>query len=116
MQSLIHSTCCSMDKTMLESTEGLPGPVMVNRFGKPAIIMPRYVHGPPDQCCFRETPALPRISMLLRAPVMASKPVAHTMLSSAYSAFAVRTPVQVISRIGVDLASISVTLARLNVA
>ena len=31
---------------MLVSTEGLPGPVMVNRFGKPAMASPRYVRGP----------------------------------------------------------------------
>ena len=26
MQSEIHSTCCSMETVMLDSTEGLPGP------------------------------------------------------------------------------------------
>jgi hypothetical protein len=36
MQSATHSTCCSIDGSMLVSTEGLPGPV---RLGKPA--MPR---------------------------------------------------------------------------
>ena len=41
MQLLAHSTCCSMETTMLLSTEGLPGPVMMNRFGKPATMMPR---------------------------------------------------------------------------
>ena len=35
MQSAIQSTCCSIDTTMLVSTDGLPGPEMVNRFGKP---------------------------------------------------------------------------------
>src|ERR671919_1263868 len=37
MQSAIQSTCCSMLTTMLLSTEGLPGPVTMNRLGKPAV-------------------------------------------------------------------------------
>ena len=41
MQSVIHSTCCSIDTSMLVSTEGLPGPVTMNRFGKPAVARPR---------------------------------------------------------------------------
>ena len=41
MQSVIHSTCCSMDTAMFESTDGLPGPVIVKRFGNPADISPR---------------------------------------------------------------------------
>ena len=41
MQSAIQSTCCSMVGSMLVSTEGLPGPVMVKRLGKPAIASPR---------------------------------------------------------------------------
>ena len=36
MQSAIQSTCCSIETTMLLSTDGLPGPVIMNRFGKPA--------------------------------------------------------------------------------
>ena len=41
MQSAIQSTCCSIDTTMLLSTDGLPGPVIMNRFGKPASSSPR---------------------------------------------------------------------------
>ena len=41
MQSAIHSTCCSIDGSMLVSTDGLPGPVMVKRLGKPAMVRPR---------------------------------------------------------------------------
>ena len=37
MQSAIQSTCCSIEHTMLLSTEGLPGPVTRNRFGNPAV-------------------------------------------------------------------------------
>src|SRR6202047_4404627 len=46
MQSATHSTCCSIDGSMLVSTEGLPGPVMVKRLGKRAMPRPRYVFGP----------------------------------------------------------------------
>ena len=32
---MIHSTCCSMDTTMFDSTEGEPGPVIMKRLRKP---------------------------------------------------------------------------------
>src|SRR3954467_14983724 len=35
MQSASQSTCCSIAWIMLASTEGLPGPVIMNRLGKP---------------------------------------------------------------------------------
>ena len=54
--------------------------------------------------------------MLSRAPVIASKPVANTRSSTAYSTPATRTPVGVIASIGFFLTSTSVTLSRLNVA
>ena len=41
MQSAIQSTCCSIDVIMLVSTDGLPGPVMMNRLGNPATARPR---------------------------------------------------------------------------
>ena len=41
MQSAIQSTCCSMETIMLESTDGLCGPVIMNKLGNPADIMPR---------------------------------------------------------------------------
>ena len=41
MQSAIQSTWCSIDTTMLVSTDGLPGPVTVNRLGNPATPRPR---------------------------------------------------------------------------
>jgi hypothetical protein len=40
-QSAIQSTCCSMDTDMLDSTEGLSGPVIMNRLGKPTDCRPR---------------------------------------------------------------------------
>jgi hypothetical protein len=46
MQSTIQSTCCSMETIMLLSTEGLPGPVTVKRFGKPEIVRPSADRGP----------------------------------------------------------------------
>ena len=51
------------------------------------------------------------------APVMASKPVAKTMLSSAYSRVArPQRPSGVIASIGAVRTSTSVTLSRLNVS
>ena len=41
MQSAIHSTCCSIDTIMLVSTDGLPGPEIVKRFGNPTVPSPR---------------------------------------------------------------------------
>jgi hypothetical protein len=41
MTSATQPTWCSIDTIMLVSTEGLPGPVMVNRLGKPGTWMPR---------------------------------------------------------------------------
>ena len=41
MQSAIQSTCCSIETIMFENTDGLAGPVIVNRFGKPCTMMPR---------------------------------------------------------------------------
>ena len=40
-QSRIHSTCCSIELIMLESTLGLPGPVIRNMLGKSATARPR---------------------------------------------------------------------------
>ena len=49
-------------------------------------------------------------------PVMASKPVAKTMISSGYSDSAVHTPAGLMRSIGVLFTSTSVTFARLNVS
>ena len=54
--------------------------------------------------------------MLSKAPVMASKPVAKTMLSNSYSVARVRTPRGVIASIGSLRRSTRVTLSRLNVS
>ncbi len=56
------------------------------------------------------------MSIASSAPVIASKPVANTMASTAYSVSRVRTPLGVIAAIGVRRTSIRVTLSRLNVA
>src|SRR3954467_639820 len=45
-QSAIQSTCCWIDTSMLVSTEGLPGPLIVKKLGKPCTLRPRYVRGP----------------------------------------------------------------------
>ena len=39
--SVIQSTCCSIDVVMFDSTDGLPGPVIMNMFGKPTVDTPR---------------------------------------------------------------------------
>ena len=80
--SPIHSTCCSIDTGMFESTEGEPGPVIMNRFGKPTLDTPRYVSGPCSHLSLSLRPSLPWMSILKNGPVMASKPVANTMMSS----------------------------------
>ncbi len=49
-------------------------------------------------------------------PVIASNPVANTMMSSGYSAAAVRSPSGRIASIGAARTSTSVTLSRLNVS
>ena len=41
MSPAIHSTFCSIATGMLDSTDGLCGPVMTNRFGKPRVVRPR---------------------------------------------------------------------------
>src|SRR6185295_20352547 len=59
--SAIQSTCCSIDGSMLVSTDGLPGPVMVNRLGKPTTVRPRYDFGPSPHFSLSVTPFRPRI-------------------------------------------------------
>ena len=40
-RSTTQSACCSIDTVMFENTDGLPGPVIMNRLGKPATVSPR---------------------------------------------------------------------------
>jgi hypothetical protein len=54
------------------------------------------------------------MSMRSNGPVIASKPVAKTMMSSGYSAAAVRRPAGVIRSIGAARTSTSDTLSRLK--
>src|SRR6202022_4510942 len=44
-QSLIQSTCCSSAATKLVAALGLPGPWIVNRFGKRATASPGQEYG-----------------------------------------------------------------------
>jgi hypothetical protein len=80
---------------MLASTDGLPGPVMVKKFGNPAVWMPSSVRAPSAHASRRSRPSRPRMSMRSSAPVMASNPVAKMMTSSAKSPCPVRMPVAV---------------------
>ena len=90
---------------MLVSTDGLPGPVMVNRLGKPAIGSPGRCAAPRSTSRASARPPRPRMSISSSAPVMASKPVAKTMASTSYSRPLALTPRGVISSIG-DLADV----------
>src|SRR3954467_2448226 len=81
MQSLTQSTCCSIDTAMLDSTEGLPGPVMAKKLGKPTVVRPRYDDGPSAHLSFSVTPSRPVTSTATSGPVIASKPVANTIAS-----------------------------------
>ncbi len=59
MQSAIQSTCCSIETIMLLRTEGLPGPVTVKRFGKPATVRPSAERGPSAHFSRSDTPLAP---------------------------------------------------------
>jgi hypothetical protein len=61
---------------MLDSTDGLPGPVIMKRLGKPADPIPRYVRGPALHVSLSDNASRPRMSTVVSDPVMASKPVA----------------------------------------
>ena len=81
-QSATHSTCCSIDTAMFDSTDGLPGPVIMKKFGNPTDIRPRYVSGPAAHRSASVTPSRPVMSTETMAPVIASNPVAYTMASN----------------------------------
>ena len=97
---------------MLENTDGLAGPVMVNRLGKPCTMSPRYVRVPFFHFSFRVSPSCPSMSTATSAPVMASNPVANTMVSNSNSSSLVRMPVGVISTSGVRRRLTSRTFSR----
>ena len=82
MQPTIQSTCCSIETIMLLSTDGLPGPVTVNRFGNPAIVRPSDERGPSAHFSRSDRPSRPRRSTASNAPVIASKPVPSTIVSN----------------------------------
>ena len=58
-------------------------------------------------------PSRPRMSIRSSGPVIASKPVAKTMMSTGYSASVVQIPASEIRSIGVAFTSTSETLGRL---
>ena len=69
---------------MLASTDGLPGPLKLNRFGSRGTITPRNVTGPSAQSSDSLSPPGPTGSIRVIAPVNASKPVAKTSTSHGY--------------------------------
>jgi hypothetical protein len=102
---------------MLDSTEGLCGPVIVNKVGiagdGQAEIGLRAILP-----LLRQRPAAaPLDAEFFSGPVMASKPVATTIMSSGYSLPPARMPFGVISSIGPSvLASTSSTFFLLKVS
>ena len=116
MQSLTHSTCCSIDTAMFDSTDGLPGPVIRNRLGNPTEVRPRYVRGPSAHFSASDRPSRPVMSTATMAPVMASKPVANTMASNSNDSSEVSMPVSVIVARGVLRRSTRRTWGRLKVS
>ena len=64
IQSTIQSTCCSMAWIILARTEGLPGPVIINKLGKPAEAKPRYARGPASHFFKRLKPLRPVMDIL----------------------------------------------------
>ena len=116
MQSVIHSTCCSMDVIMLERTEGLPGPVIVNKFGKLFIDSPKNVTGPFFHLFFKVEPDFPSMLIDNMAPVIASKPVAKIIVSNWCDLSAVCNPSLVILMMGFEFTSINETLFLLKVS
>ena len=74
------------------------------------------MRGPALHASRSERPPRPLMSMLSSGPVMASKPVAKTMMSSSYSASRVLMPRGVIRSIGEAFTSTSETLSRLKVS
>ena len=45
MQSVTHSTFCSMQRGMLQNVPPLCGPITVNKLGKPALSVPKLRRG-----------------------------------------------------------------------
>ena len=78
------------------------GPITMNRLGKPSTITPRKVEGPLFHRSLSFSLPRPRMSMRSKLPVMASKPVAYTMMSNSNSRSLVWRPVRVMRSIGVS--------------
>ena len=90
-------------------TDGLPGPVIVKRLGKPFANNPKYILGPSSHLLFRVWLFVPMISIFFSAPVIASNPVANTIASTSYSYSPTLMPFSVIESIFVSLTSIRFT-------
>ena len=98
-------------------TDGLPGPVIVKKFGKPFVARPRYVSGPFIHLSFKAILFLPIILILFKAPVIASNPVANIIISKFTSPMpSISIPSLRIKLIGFFFKLISSTFPRLNVS
>ncbi len=74
------------------------------------------MRGPVSHAIANDIPSRPVIPIRSIGPVMASNPVAKTMMSTGYSVSMVRMPDGVIRSMGAALTSTSVTLSRLKVS
>ena len=59
------------------------GPYIMNRFGNPGTVMPRYAEGRSRQNSLSETPSRPMNSMG-KSTLLIWNPVANTMMSASY--------------------------------
>src|SRR4029079_19737988 len=60
-RSTTQSTCCSIETAIFDNTEGLPGPVIMNKLGKRATVSLRELCGPLAQTPDKDFPARPVI-------------------------------------------------------
>ena len=101
---------------MLLSTDGLPGPVTVNRFGKPAIVSPSAVRGPSAHFSRSDRPPRPRRSIASSAPGHRVEAGAEHDRVERELLVADAQPGSVISSIGGSRIETRRTLARLKVS
>ena len=115
-QSLIHSTCCSIDSTMLLNTDGDPGPVTMNMFGKPGGGHPQVRVRPGRPLLGQRDPAdTPDVDPEQRPGDRVEPGREHDRVQLVAES-AVVSPPAYTDAIGADRMSTSVTLGRLNIA
>ena len=102
---------------MLLSTDGLPGPVTVKRFGKPAIASPSAERGPCAHFSRSEHPPRPRRSIACSAPghrIEAGSE--HDRVEREFLVADAQPPLSLISSIGCSRIETRRTFGRLKVS